>query len=82
MEHRESHMPYKSVLELFAVWTVTLTANAISFLSQWLEYLPIIREILGIVSLIVAIAYSLYKFGSNWNGYKPWRKRRNNKPKQ
>lgn len=74
-------MPYKSTLELITVWLVTIIANGISLLVGWLEYLPIIREILGIISLIVAIGYSLYKLLSIWKGWKPWQKR-DNKRKQ
>jgi hypothetical protein len=80
MLNKEIHMPLKSALDLLAVWAVTIAANVIGLFAGWLEYLPVIREILGIISILIAIAYSIYKFFAIWRGWNP--RKKNNKPKQ
>lgn len=69
-------MPYKSLSNIIAVWIL----NGISWLfafstSDWLQGLSIVKEIFAIISLIVAIAFTLYKFRQSWRGWNPRKKK-------
>jgi hypothetical protein len=68
-------VPYKTTVDLIAVWVITGVANIIGFATNIFEYLPIIQHILAIISLTLAIGYTLYKFFSEWKGFNPRKKR-------
>ena len=67
-------MPHKTGLEVAGVWIATLTANIIGEATILADYLPVVRDIVGIISILLAIAYTLYKFRSDWRGWNPKRK--------
>ena len=74
MEHylRGAGMPFKTVSNIIAVWIL----NSISWLFAFsthdvLEGVQVIKEILAILSFIVAIAFTLYKFRQTWRGWNP-----------
>jgi hypothetical protein len=76
MDIEDSNMPYKSVLNIFAVWT----ANGIAWLialgsHEWMEGLQIVKEIIAITSLLIAIGFTLYKWKQTWDGWNPKKKR-------
>lgn len=63
-------------LDLIAVWTTTIVANIINFLGQdFINTLPLIRDLLSILSLILAIGYTVYKFLRDWRGFNPFKKK-------
>ena len=67
-------LPHKTILDVTAVWATTGVANIIGVWTNIFQYLPIIQHILAITSLIIAIAYTLYKFRSEWKGWNPKKK--------
>lgn len=67
-------MPQKSSIEVVAVWIMTGIGNVIAQLTDWLLYLPVIKELLGILSILLAIGYTLYKFKKDWSGWLPKKK--------
>ena len=65
-------MPLKTVSNIIAVWIL----NGISWLFAFsthdvLEGAQVIKEILAIISLAVAISFTLYKFKQAWKGWNP-----------
>ena len=62
---------FKKLFDIATVWVVTLFAN---FGTDYLQLLPIIRELLTIFSIIIAIAYTLYRFSKDWTGFLPWKR--------
>jgi hypothetical protein len=68
-------MPHKTAIDILAVWFTTGVANLIGITTNIFQYLPIIQHILAIVSLIIAIGYTLYKFHSEWKGWNPRKKK-------
>jgi hypothetical protein len=70
-----NQLPHKTGLEVAGVWIATITANIIGEISQLANYLPIVRDLIGIVSILLAIAYTLYKFVKDWRGWNPRRKK-------
>ena len=69
-------MPLKSVLNISAVWL----ANGIAWIIalspiEWLNGLSIIKELVAIVSLMIAIGFTLYKWKQTWSGWNPKKKR-------
>ena len=70
-------MPHKSSVEVVAVWIMTGIANIISwFVIEVADYLPIIKDIVSIISVILAVGYTLYKWKKDWVGINPKRKNR------
>ena len=68
----EKDMPLKTVSNIIAVWIL----NGISWLfafstHDFLEGTQIIKELLAIISLVVAISFTLYKFKQSWKGWNP-----------
>ena len=60
MENRElENMPYKSVCNI-----------ALSPI-EWINGLQIVKESIAIVSLLIAIGFTLYKWRQGWNGWNP-----------
>jgi len=56
-------MLINTAIEVLSVWIMTGLANLLNYvLSDFVIYLPLIQNLLGIVSLILAITYTLYKF--------------------
>ncbi len=39
-----------------------------------INHLPMIVLILTAISLIATIGWTLYKWSSNWKGFRPWKK--------
>lgn len=67
------------IIDVVRVWTITAIANIVTFVgSDFIKLLPIIQNILGIISLLIAIFYTLYKFVVIWEGWNP-RKKQNKK---
>lgn len=69
---KDEDMPLKTVSNIIAVWIL----NGISWLFAFsthdvLEGAQILKEILAIISLIVAIGFTLYKFRQAWRGWNP-----------
>jgi len=65
-------MPHKSSIDVIAVWLITGIGNLISWaLTGFVKYLPIIQTMLGIVSILLAIGYTLYKWKRDWKGFNP-----------
>lgn len=67
-------LPHRTGLEIAGVWIATLTANIIGEVTFLADYLPMVRDIVGIISILLAIAYTLYKFKSDWRGFNPRKK--------
>jgi putative flippase GtrA len=70
-------MPYKSVFNIIAVWI----ANGIAWLfalslDNWFTGLQVIKESIAIISLLIAIGFTLYKWRQSWNGWNPRRKKK------
>jgi len=56
-------MPYKSALNIFAVWFTNGIAWIIALTSdEWLGGLQIVKELLAILSLLIAIGYTVYRW--------------------
>lgn len=75
MDIEDRNMPYKSVYNIIAVWF----ANGIAWIIalspiEWLNGLQIVKELIAIVSLLVAIAFTLYKWKQTWAGWNPKKK--------
>lgn len=75
----EDGMPLKTVSNIIAVWIL----NGISWLIAFsthdvLEKFQILKEIIAIISLLLAIAFTSYKFYQGWRGWNPRKKQ--NKP--
>ena len=68
-------MPHKTTIDVIAVWATTGVANLLAGIAGVFDYLPIIQNILAIISISLAIAYTLYKFVKDWKGWNP-RKRK------
>jgi len=68
-------VPHKTTFDVLTVWAFTGIANIIGAMSEVLEYLPLIQHILAIVSILIAIAYTLYRFRKDWNGFNPKKKK-------
>lgn len=68
-------MPYKNSAEIVAVWMITGIGNILAQAIGVLDYLPIIKELLAIVSISLAIGYTLYKFKKDWTGWNPKKKK-------
>ena len=69
-------MPQKTVIDVTVVWLVTGLANVLNFfLEDFSLYLPIVQNILAIISLLLAIAYTAYKFAKSWTGWNPRKKK-------
>lgn len=69
-------MSQKSSVEIVAVWFVTGVGNIIAQSVSFLEYLPIIKELLAIFSILFAISYTAYMFKKNWVGWLPKRNKK------
>lgn len=69
-------MPHKSSIDVVAVWIMTGIGNIIAQVTGLFNYITIIRELIAIASLLLAIAYTLYKFKKDWVGWMPHRKRK------
>lgn len=68
-------MPHKNTFEIIAVWVMTGIGNIIAQSVGLLDYLPIIKDIVGIISILLAIAYTAYMFKKNWDGWNPRKKK-------
>ncbi len=69
-------MPHKTVFNLISVWATNGVAWLIALNpNDWLSGVQIIKEIIAIISLLVAIGYTLYKWRQGWNGWNPRKKR-------
>lgn len=68
-------MPYKNSVEIAAVWFITGIGNILAQAIGVLDYLPVIKEILGILSILLAIGFTLYKFRKDWSGVNPKKKK-------
>jgi hypothetical protein len=69
-------MPYKSISNIIAVWLLNGISWLIAFnTSEVLDRLQFIKEILAIVSLVLAISFTAYKFIQGWKGWNPRRKK-------
>ena len=69
-------MSINKITDLITVWIATIVANVISFFSSDItSWLPIARDIVSIISIFLAIGYTLYRFASSWNGWLPWKKK-------
>ena len=69
-------MPFKSVCNIIAVWS----ANGIAWLialttNEWLGGIQIVKELFAIISLMIAIGFTLYKWKQGWSGWNPKKKR-------
>ena len=67
-------MPHKSGFDIIAVWIMTGIGNVIAYFGL-AEYLPIVRDVLSIVSIAAALGYTLYKWRKDWNGSNPKKKK-------
>ena len=76
MEHHlneDTNMPLKTVSNIIAVWILNGISWLIAFTThEWLDGLAIVKEVVAILSLLVAIAFTLYKFKQAWKGWKGW----------
>jgi len=66
----EQIMPHKTTFDIVTVWVATGIANIIGIIN-----LPILKDVIAIVSLLLAMAYTLYRFTKEWRGWNP-RKRK------
>ena len=56
---------FKTILDVLSVWTITLLANL--GVEEFLDNIvPHIRDGLTIISVILAIIYTCYKFHKEW----------------
>lgn len=63
------------LIDVIRVWSFTVVANIVSFVSSDIaQILPTVQTVLGIMSILLAMAYTLYKFTINWRGLTPWKK--------
>ena len=70
------NMPYKSVSNIISVWFLNGISWLIAFnTSEILNDLQIIKELIAIVSLLLAIGFTTYKFVQSWKGWNPRKKR-------
>ena len=63
-------MPHKTTFDIITVWVATGVANIIGFIN-----LPVLKDVIAIISLALAIAYTLYKFTKEWKGFNPRKKK-------
>lgn len=68
-------MPHRTISDVIIVWATTGVANLIAIFSDIFRYLPMIQNILAIISISLAIAYTLYKFAKDWRGFNPRKKK-------
>lgn len=61
-------------VDVILVWVYTFVANAVSWFNT--ENVSLLKDILSIVSIFLAIAYTLYKFLKIWTGWAPWKKKK------
>ena len=73
--YKEMGMPHKSGFEILAVWTMTGIGNLVAYMTGWVEYLPVIQNIIAIISILLAIGYTLYKWRKDWGGVDPRKKK-------
>lgn len=69
-------MPYKNSVEIAAVWIITGIGNIFAQAIGVLDYLPVIKELLAIISICLAISFTLYQFKKNWVGFNPKKKKK------
>ena len=55
-------MPYKSSVDVISVWIITAIGNIFAQYLAWGEYLHVIRDGLGVISILLAICYTLWKW--------------------
>ena len=73
---KDEDMPLKTVSNIIAVWILNGISWLIAFTTHdWLDGLLVVKELIAIVSLLVAIAFTLYKFRQSWRGWNPKGKR-------
>jgi putative flippase GtrA len=76
MDIEDRNMPYKSVCNILAVWFTNGVAWLIALSpTEWLGGIQIIKELIAIVSLLIAIGFTLYKWKQSWSGWIPKRKK-------
>ena len=69
-------MPYKSFSNIIAVWLLNGISWLIAFnTTETLEKFQLVKEIVAIISLLLAIAFTTYKFVQGWRGWNPRRKK-------
>lgn len=70
---------YRKIFDVVSVWVATILAQVFNwFDAEFLKAVPMIKDLIGILSLLIAIAYTLYRFTKDWNGFLPWKKKKNN----
>ena len=68
----ETDMPLKTVSNIIAVWVLNGASWLVAFNTHdMLEGMQVFKELLAIISLAVAIAFTLYKFKQSWRGWNP-----------
>ncbi len=78
MDHNleETDMPLKTVSNIITVWILNGISWLIAFnTSEVLERFQIIKELLAIISLVLAISFTTYKFIQGWKGWNPRKKK-------
>ena len=74
----EDGMPLRTVPNIIAVWILNGISWLIAFsTNDVLVKFQILKEVIAIISLLLAIAFTSYKFYQGWRGWNP---RKKNKP--
>lgn len=75
-EYRSTEqMPLRSMLNVTAVWLANGIAWVIALSPiEWLNGLLIVKEIVALISLFIAIGFTLYKWRQAWGGFDPRKK--------
>lgn len=71
MDERDN-MPLRTVSNIITVWVLNGISWILAFSTgEWLQGFQIAKELLAILSLIIAIGFTLYKFAQAWKGWNP-----------
>ena len=60
---------FKTTVDIVSVWMVTLIATVGTSL---IDVLPVVQNFVAIISILIAISYTLYRFARSWTGFRPW----------
>lgn len=67
-------MPYKKIIDIPMVASGIVSGSGIY--ASITQHLPVIVLVISGTLGILNILWLLYKFASNWRGFKPWKKKK------